>query len=84
MSKSTKTWDHLRIYPQPLKTYPIGKGTWQPRGAPLIAVKSVSGGHATLGFRSEHIGQDTVWDCSGLREVAEFFTELADQMEGKS
>lgn len=78
----SKPWDKLRVPPKQTKPHPIGDGEWATTsknvtaGSAWIAVE-VRDDRAALCIRHQKL------DSSGLRELAEFCVELADQLEGK-
>ena len=80
----SKPWDKLRVPPDEPKPLPIGNGEW---GADCYGFSpaTVWWSKATILGRpaAELTFACQTFSPTGLRELAEFCTELADQLEGK-
>lgn len=73
-----KPWDDLRESKKP----PIRAGIWKETGTPRIELCNLWSSGVDIRFGNTV--NDTIrFDIQGLRLLAEFCTELADQIEGK-
>jgi hypothetical protein len=77
----SKPWDKLRVPPTVRKPDPIGIGTWRTSGAIGSFVSVGSPGLCGRIAKVELTLDKQTFDSTGLRELAEFCTELADQLE---
>lgn len=78
-----KPWDKLRK--QQPKKLPIGVGSWRTtrNAAPTIFIKDINERFACIGCGSEESTTHQSFNSADLRQLAEFCTELADQLDGK-
>jgi hypothetical protein len=76
----SKPWDKLRVPKKPV-VEPIGKGFWVPDDSAWVYFDGVHIDKAMLRLSNE---KTCSYFCAdGLRQLAEFCNELADQLEGK-
>jgi hypothetical protein len=77
----SKPWDSIRVQPE-TKIFPIGVGNFQAYGAPRLWVTEFAP-HGVM-IRAGHEGnRPCCWQADGLRKIAEFYNELADQLEAQ-
>lgn len=75
----SKPWDKLRTNLPPNNPLPIGGGTWITSKTGAAVGVCVTGAQLS-GLVSVGVFNDT-FGAADLRELAEFCTELADQLE---
>jgi len=76
----SKPWDCLReVVRKPL----LGPGEWQGVGTPAVFIENIRNKHVGLKIGAPANNSIQIWTADGLRQMAEFCTELADQLDGK-
>ncbi len=78
----SKPWDLLR---EQAKRPPIGCGSWPSSSGAIVYAEGFSAsGKVALGISVHGMKPSSAWFSSQcLRQLAEFCTELADQLDGK-
>lgn len=79
----SKPWDKIRVTPEPMAP-PIGIGEFHAASGLLIRVDYITSGacRRKVGLRFGNPDQETCGVCQDTaRQLAEFFAELADQLE---
>jgi hypothetical protein len=74
-----KPWDCLR---KPAKNPPMHLGSWTADGGAVIRVRGLSGSNGKVDV-AQLLISDQWLSSLGLRQLAEFCNDLADQLDGK-
>lgn len=82
----SKPWDKLRVPEQPRRSDPIAPGKWEFNGCGAVLIGPVSRTCADIAVGEAcHLDARTTWTVhkSHALLLAEFFSELADQLESQ-